>query len=111
VGRSAPGQQRCQRSPLDEFHREIRPAISERTQLVDRHDAGILELPADLCFFDKSPDQFRLVLVAFEQDLHGQVAAQVRVAPLEHGSHPATSDLTEELVAVTALGGCRYLVG
>ena len=46
-----------------------------------------------------------------EQDLDGQVAAQVGVAALEDGPHAAAGDLAEELVAVAALGGRGHLVG
>ena len=41
----------------------------------------MLELPADLCLLHKPPDQLGLVLVALEQDLDGQVAAQVGSRP------------------------------
>ena len=97
--------------PFDQLHREIRPAVGEGAQLVHRHDAGMLELAADLRFLDEPAHQLGLVLVAFEQDLDGQVAAQVGVAPLEHRPHPAARDLAEELVAVAALGGRGHLIG
>ena len=107
-GRSCAGDWRSasnaeQGSALDQLHGEIGPAIGEGAQLVDRHDAGVLELAADLGLLDEAADQFGLVLVALEQDLHGQVAAQVGVASLEHGPHAAAGDLAEELVPVAAL--------
>ncbi len=43
-----------------------------------------------------------------EQHLHGQVAAEVGVAPLEHGPHAAPGDLAEELKTVRPL---RHLDG
>ena len=42
----------------------------------------MLELAANLGFLDESAYHDGLVLVTLEQDLHGEVAAQVGVAPL-----------------------------
>jgi hypothetical protein len=52
----------------------------------------------------------RVSFVAFEQDLDGQVAAQVGVAPLEHRAHLPTGDFAKELVAATALCWPRHHV-
>ena len=110
-GRLALRQQRRQRPPLHQLHREIGPAVGERAQLVDRHDAGMLELAADLRFLHEPPHQLGLLLVALEQDLDRQVAAEVRVAALEHRPHPAPRDLAEKLVAVATLRRRWHLVG
>jgi hypothetical protein len=48
----------------------------------------MLELAADLGFLDEAPDQVGLVLVGFEQDLEGQLAAQVGIAPLSTAPIP-----------------------
>ena len=50
-------QQVGERLPLDQLHREERPAIGEGAQLVDRHDPGVLQLAADLGLFDEPADQ------------------------------------------------------
>ena len=51
------GQQVRQGASLDQLHGEEGPVVSERTQLIHRHDAGMLELAADLGFLDEPPDQ------------------------------------------------------
>ena len=55
----------------------------------------MLELAGDLCLLDKSQDQLGVVAVGVEQDLDGQVAAQVGIASLEDGPHSAAGDLAE----------------
>ncbi len=40
----------------------------------------------------------------FQQDLHSEVATQVRVSALEHGPHAAVADLTQNLVPPGLLG-------
>ncbi len=110
-GRLAFRQQRRQRPAPDQLHREVGPAVGEGAQLVHRHDAGVLELTADLRLLDEPAHQLGLVLVALEQDLDGQVAAQVGVAPLEDRPHPAPGDLAEELVAVAMLRRRGHLIG
>src|SRR5208337_736908 len=42
--------------PLDQLHREERPAVGEGAQLVDRHDPRVLKLPADLRLLDEPAD-------------------------------------------------------
>ena len=108
-GRSCAGcrgsaQQRGQGAALDQLHGEVGPAVAELAQLVDRHDARMLELAADLRLLDEAADQLGIVVVLFEQDLDGQVAAQVGVAALEDGAHAAAADLAQELVAAGVLG-------
>ena len=43
--------------PLTSFMAEERPAVGEGAQLVDRHDARVLELAADLRLLDEPADQ------------------------------------------------------
>ena len=57
----------------------------------------MLELAADLRLLDEPPDQLGPVAVLLQEDLHGEVAAQVDVAALEDGAHAAAGDLAEEL--------------
>jgi hypothetical protein len=78
-------------------------------QLVDRHDAGVLQLSGDLRLLDEPVGQLGLVAVLLEQDLDGQVAAEVDVAALEDGTHAASSDLAEELQVGRAVGQRGHL--
>jgi hypothetical protein len=70
----------------------------------------MLKLPPDLCFLDEPSHQLGLVMVAFEQHLDGQIAPQVRVAPLEHRPHPSPSDLAEKFVAIASFCGRMHLI-
>ena len=69
----------------------------------------MLELAGDLRLLDEPADQLGVVAVPLQQDLDGQVAAEVGVAPLEHGAHPAPGDLAEELEPPGAVGGPGHL--
>jgi hypothetical protein len=63
----------------------------------------MLQLPANLRLLDEPAHQVRLILMTLQQDFDRQIAPQVRVAALEHRAHPASRDLSEELVAIAAL--------
>ena len=95
------GQAGGQRLALHELHREERAARRyAASELVDGHDAGMLELPADLRFFDEALHEIgalREVLV--EQHLERHVAAEVVVAAAVHDADAATSELADDLVA------------
>src|SRR5262249_36217208 len=78
---------------------EVRTGVAEGAELVDRDDAGVLELAADLGLLDEPADQRGLVPMRLEEHLDRQLAAQVAVAASEDGPHPAPPDLAEELVA------------
>ena len=89
VGQIEPcGQEVRQGAALDQLHDEIRAAVGKRAQVVDRHDAGVLQLAGDLCLLDEASDQAGVVAMLLEQDLHGQVAADVAVAPLRMAPMP-----------------------
>ena len=98
VGRSRAGREQVgQRLAFDQLHAEERPLVGEGPQLVDRHDARMLELAADLRFLDEPADQVAVVAEVFAQHLDRDVAAQVGVAAFEDGPHAAAGDLAEEL--------------
>ena len=63
AGSGALGQQRGQGAALDQLHGEVGPAVGEGAQLVDRDDAGVLELAADLGLLDEPADQLGVVAV------------------------------------------------
>jgi hypothetical protein len=69
----------------------------------------VLELATDLGLLDEPPEQIGLARVPFEQDLDGEVAAEIDVATAQDGSHAAPGDLAVELVLVGALGVIGHL--
>ena len=85
--------------------------VGETPQLIDRDHAGVLELAADLRLLDEPPHQLGLLLVGLEQDLDGQVAAQVDIVALQDGAHAAPGDLAEELEPCRAVGQVGHLRG
>ena len=96
------GQQRRQGLALDQLHGEEGP-VAEAADVVDGHDAGVLQLPADLRLLEEPPRHLGPVGVLLQQHLDRQVAAQVHVAAAQHRAHAAAGDLAEELVAVAGL--------
>jgi hypothetical protein len=63
----------------DQLHGEERAAAGQPADVVDRHDAGVLQLAAHPCLLDEAAQEFRVLIPAAAQHLDGQVAAQVRV--------------------------------
>ena len=61
---------------------------SASAQLVDRDDAGVLELPADLRLLDESPDHVHFVAVLLAQDFQRHVAVKVGISALEDAPMP-----------------------
>ena len=59
---------------LDQLHREVRAVVGEGAQLVDRHDARVLELAGDLRLLDEAADHLGAVAEVVAEDLDGQVA-------------------------------------
>ncbi len=98
VGRAgARGQQLGERPPLDQPHGDIRATVGQAPQLVDRHDPGVLQLPADLRLLDEPAHHVGLVVQGLPQHLDGQVAAQVGIVRPEHHAHAAAAQHVEEL--------------
>ena len=52
-----------QGAALDQLHREVGAAVGEGAQLVDRHDARMLQLAGDLRLLDEAADQLGVVAV------------------------------------------------
>ena len=77
---------------LDQLHGEEGP-VAEAAEVVDRHDAGVLQLAADLRLLDEPPRHLGPVGVLLQQHLDRQVAAQVDVAAAQHRPHAAAGDL------------------
>ncbi len=96
---------------LDQLHGEVGATVGEGAQLVDRDDAGVLELAADLRLLDEAADEGGVVPVLLQEDLDGEVASEVLVSALEHGAHAAAGDLAEQPEPGVALLGRRHLGG
>ena len=91
--------------PLTSFMVKYGRPSAKRAQLVDRDDARVLELAADLRLLDEPPDQLGAVAVLLQQDLDRQVAAQVPIPALEDRPHAAAGDLAEDVVTARFVGG------
>src|SRR5438270_638112 len=76
---------------------------AEPADVVDGHDARVLQLTADLRLLQEPLSDFGPVRVLLQQHLHRQVAAQVAVAAAQHRAHAAAGNLAEELIAVARL--------
>ena len=105
------GQQVGQGPALDQLHGEVGAAVGEGPQLVDRDNAGVLELAADLRLLDEAVDHLGAVAMGLEQDLDGEVASQVGVASLEDRPHAAAGDLAQKLEPRGAIGRFGQLGG
>ena len=101
------GQDLGQGPAFDQLHGEVGATVGEGAQLVDRDDAGVLQLAADLGLLDEPADKLGLVAVRFQKHLHGEVSAEVGVVPLEDRPHSPAGDLAEE----EHPGRARSLVG
>ena len=104
----ASGHQLGERPPIDQPHGDVGAAVGQAPQLVDRHDPGMLQLPADLRLLDEPSHHVGLVAERLSQDLDGQVAAQVGVVRPEHHAHAAAAQHAEE---PESPGTRRQLVG
>ena len=98
IERVAAAEERGQRAALGEFHREVRPLVGHEPELVDRHHARVLELPADLRLLDEAPLHVRAPREVCAQHLQRDVAAELGVARPEDHAHPAARDLAPDPV-------------
>ncbi len=96
-------EQRGEGLALHELHREEGLAVLPEADLVDGHDARVLQLSADLRLLHEALHDLGVALVLLADHLHRHVAAQVHVVALEHDSHAAASDLAQHAVAPLAL--------
>jgi hypothetical protein len=110
AGVLALGEQRRQRAPLDELHREEGPLVLHRAELVHRHDARMLQLAADLRLLDEALHDLGPVGEALVEHLDRDVAPEIRVVALQDHAHPAARDLAQELVVAPADRNRRLLL-
>ena len=69
--------------------------VLEAAHLVDRDDAGVLQLAADPRLFEEAAHEVRVALVVLQQHLDRQLTAQGQVAAPQHGPHAAAADLAQ----------------
>jgi hypothetical protein len=103
IRRAALLQERRQRLPLDQLHREVRPLVGHQAELVHGHDAGVLQLAADLRLLDEALHDLGALGQLAVEHLHRHVAAEVRVVALEDHAHAAARDLAQQLVVAAPL--------
>ena len=104
VGGPPLGQELRERPALDELHGEVGAFVGQGAQLVNGHDARVLELSGDLGLLEKAVDHFGAMAEVVAEDLDGQVAAEVAVAAAEDDAHAAAADLVGELQPRGSLG-------
>ena len=91
------GQVRRQALAFDVAHREEVPAL-ERTHLVDRHNAGMIQPGHRLGFSAKALHRLARRQLSGQDHLHGDDAVQAALTrPVDH-AHPAAADLFQQLV-------------
>ncbi len=95
-------------SPLDEAHREVDARLCIEPELVDRHDARVIELARDLRLLEEARHapsvdvgrrRIRLRAVVPEDDLHRQLATEILVPHAQDRAHAAARDLAAQPVA------------
>jgi hypothetical protein len=100
VGRGvvAPPEKPFEGAPLDEFHHQERPTVGQPARLVDRRDAGVLELPGDPGLGEEALGGRRVGRVVAGQELDGHVPAEGGVAGAVDDAHAAAADLLKQFV-------------
>ena len=96
-GRVGPvAEHRVEGPPLDQLHGQERPAVGQGAEVVDRRDAGVLELAGDPGLVDEPTRQQRPGGEPLLQDLDGHLAAEgavvgARTAPMPPRSISSSS--------------------
>ena len=88
-------QDRVEGVSLDELHRQEGPAIGESADLVDRRDAGVLQLASDPRLTEEALGRYRIGCVSLGQQLDGDVAIQGGVAGAIDNAHAPVANLLE----------------
>jgi hypothetical protein len=94
---------------LDEPQGEEGPAVGG-AQLVDRYQAGVLQLAADPRLLNEAADDFGLALVLVQEHFEGEVASEVGVAAQEHRAHASPPNFAAHLVTSEVRQGRRAAV-
>src|SRR6185312_6003442 len=83
-----------ERATADELHREVSAALRIDAHVVHGDDVRVLELRGDLRLFDEAREERGRHLVArLGRDLHGELAAELRVDGADDGRRGAAADL------------------
>ncbi len=93
------GEQVGEGVPLDELHHQERAAVGQRAEVVDRRDAGVLELAGDSRLGEEAACDGRVGRIAILEELDGDVAVEREVAGAVDDAHPAAADDRTECVA------------
>src|SRR5205085_5663102 len=84
--------------PLDELHDEVRVALRRRARLEARDDVRVREAREDLRLAPEAVDELlRVRRLLREEELHGDLAVEVRLPALEDDAHAAAPELLAEL--------------
>ncbi len=82
--------------PLDQFHGDVGPVAFEQAELVDRHDARMLELASDPRLGQEPSAQGRVAFAALAEQLDRHVPAEPIVPPPVNGPHAPPADLDDQ---------------
>jgi hypothetical protein len=77
---------------LHELHGEIGAIVGESANLVNGHNAGMLELGGDASFFEEADDKFGLIEVFIAKGFEGEDAIEFGIANAQDDAHAAPSD-------------------
>ncbi|MEQ9497640.1 MAG: hypothetical protein RIT81_12300 [Deltaproteobacteria bacterium] len=89
-----------QRDAAELLHHVEELAGREAADVVNRDDRRVLELPGRLDLGPEAADEVLGGVASAEEDLHGDLAADVGVAGLQDATHAAAPDLPVQLVAL-----------
>src|SRR5258708_3415676 len=84
---------------------------------IDRADVGMVQRGEELCFSTEAGNAFGIVRETLGEDLHGDVAIELRVARLVDLAHAARTESREDFVPAEPSawgqrqGSCRDLRG
>ena len=81
-----------QRTPLDEFHREVDRALLITPEFVDGNDVGMFELPGNLGLLDEPRPLAGMFGRSRQQPLHRDLAPDVLLDAQNDLAHPALPD-------------------
>ncbi|MFO0799706.1 MAG: hypothetical protein U0804_19725 [Gemmataceae bacterium] len=97
VGRVAAGAEEVVEGvALDELHRQKRAAVGEGAEVVDRGDAGVLELAGDVSLVGEPAGDAAVRGELRLEELDRHLAAEGGVGGAEDGAHAAAGDLGAE---------------
>ena len=94
-----------QGNPLHQLHRVVDVVVGVHAEVVNGHDAGVLQLPGDPGLFDEAQNLILGDLLRVEDHLHCDVALDVQVTGFKNGSHAALGQHGHHIVLAFVLAG------